>query len=147
MTDHGWQEEGCSRHAVRRRQMLCLPVTSSDEGCPASYWRLTVNQDDRGWQDGSRRPDSLVLGRSSTCELQCRQLESDALSHRQPMKRLENRRNVVGAPDSSHQRHPYSYRLVVGTQSVYMWLCIRPLEHIFFGIILTVLVMYHTVSK
>ena len=72
---------------------------------------------------------------------QCRQLESDTLSHRQPMKRLENRRNVVGAPDSSHQRHPYSYRLVVGTQSVYMWLCIRPLEHIFFGIILTVLVM------
>jgi len=25
VTDHGWQEEGCSRHAVRRRQMLCLP--------------------------------------------------------------------------------------------------------------------------
>jgi len=30
---------------------------------------LTVNQDDRGRQDGSRRPDSQVLGRSSTCEL------------------------------------------------------------------------------
>ena len=28
---------------------------------------------------------------------QCRQLESDTLSHRQPMKRLENRRNVVSA--------------------------------------------------
>jgi len=50
VTDHGWQEEGCSRHAVRRRQMLCLPVTLSYEGCPASYWRLTVSQDDRGRQ-------------------------------------------------------------------------------------------------
>ena len=46
--------------------MLCLPVTSSYEGCPASYWRLTVSQDDRGRQDGRRRPDSLVLGRPST---------------------------------------------------------------------------------
>ena len=67
MTDHGWQEGGCSRHTrhtVRRRQMICLPVTSSYEGCPPSYWRLTVIQDDRGRQDGSRRPDSLVLGRS-----------------------------------------------------------------------------------
>jgi len=27
--------------------MLCLPVTSSFEGCPASYWRLTMSQDDR----------------------------------------------------------------------------------------------------
>jgi len=27
-----------------------------------------VSQDDRGRQDGSRRPDSQVLGRSSTCE-------------------------------------------------------------------------------
>jgi len=25
-----------------------------------------VNQDDGGWQDGSRRPDSKVLGRPST---------------------------------------------------------------------------------
>jgi len=31
--------------------MLCLPVTSSYEGCPASYWRLTVSQDDRGRQE------------------------------------------------------------------------------------------------
>jgi len=45
-----------------------LPVTSSCEGCPASCWRLTVNQDDRGRRDGSRRPYSQVLGRSSTCE-------------------------------------------------------------------------------
>ena len=43
-------------------------VTSSCEGCPASCWRLTVNQDDRGRQDGSRRPDIQVLGCSSTCE-------------------------------------------------------------------------------
>jgi len=34
--------------------MLCLPVTSSYKGCPASRWRLTVSQDDRGRQDGSR---------------------------------------------------------------------------------------------
>jgi len=27
--------------------MLCLAVTSSYEGCPASYWQLTVSQDDR----------------------------------------------------------------------------------------------------
>jgi len=35
-------------------------------------WRhvdfLTVSQDDRGRQNGSRRPNSQVLGRSSTCE-------------------------------------------------------------------------------
>ena len=55
-SDHGWQEEACSRHAVRRRQMLC-DLTSSCEGCPASCWRLTVNQDDRGRQNGSRQPD------------------------------------------------------------------------------------------
>ena len=50
-----------------------------------------------------------VVGQRARCSAiqalvnQCRQLESDSLSHRQPIKWLENRHNVVGAPGSSHQ--------------------------------------------
>jgi len=38
--------------------MLCLPVTSSYEGCPASYWWLTVSQDDH---------KAEVVGQISRC--------------------------------------------------------------------------------
>ena len=68
--------------------MLYIPMTSSYKECPASYWRLTVSQDDRGGAAGKTE----VVGQIAWCSAiqalvnQCRQLESDALSHRQPMK-------------------------------------------------------------
>ena len=43
----------------------CLPVTSSYEGCPASYWRLTVRTG--GWPWDRVQPFQVMV--SSTCKV------------------------------------------------------------------------------
>ena len=78
MTDHGWPEEGCSRHAVRRRQMLCLPVTSSYEGCH----HVQHHTGGWPWARTTAAGKTEVVGQIARCSAvqalvnQCRQLES-----------------------------------------------------------------------
>jgi len=81
--------------------------------CSVFQWRRRARDVQRQaggwpWTRTTAASKTEVVGQIDRCSAvqalvnQCLQLESNALSHRQPMKWLDNRRNVVGAPGSSH---------------------------------------------